>query len=50
MALGGACLTKIRALVMECAEQDQTARKCRLILICTLHKINAWTKMGGHKD
>ena len=29
----------------EGAEQDQTARECRLILIYTLHRINPWQDM-----
>ena len=31
----------------ESAEQDQPARMCRLILLYTLRKINAWFRTGG---
>ena len=32
---------------VESAEQDQTARMCRLILLYTLRKIIAWSRTEG---
>ena len=41
MVLDGVTLTKINYRAMESAEQDQTARMCRLILLYSLLNINA---------
>ena len=33
-------MTEVIDRTVESAEQDQTARMCKLILLCTLHRIN----------
>ena len=41
----GFYFTEIENGIVECAEQDQTAHMCRLILLSTLHKIDPWWQM-----
>ena len=40
-------VTELNVEVAESAEQDQTARMCRLILIYTFREINLWSKAKG---
>ena len=49
MALDGFPLTKIHAGKAESAEQDQTARMCSLILLCTLRKEKKKKKKHDHE-
>ena len=49
MASYGASLKEIEinGRSAESAEQDQTARMCRLILLNTFRKINPWLRAAG---
>ena len=44
MTIGGLSLIEINDRAAESAEQDQTARTCSLILLCTLRKINTCSR------
>ena len=46
MTLNGALLTGINDKAVENAEQDQTARMCRVIFVYTLCEINLWSPMS----
>ena len=41
--------TNDRSRTLDSAEQDQAAHMYRLILICTLHKMNLWSGMARYR-
>ena len=49
MAFDGFLLTKTNDMVVEIAEQDQTAHIFRHILLYSLCKIDAWLQTSGQE-